>query len=310
MGRTMSPPSAAFAESAAPIQSETLRVLIVDDVAEHRAALSFRFAECGFEIVEAAGGMEALRLAHQQTFDVVLLDAAMPDMSGTALLRRIRDKFSASLLPVIMMTPDSQAEHVIDAMKAGANDYVMKPVDFSTALARVNNQASRRRAELELCKINAAAGGDERELPAARLLIVDDIADNRAVLARRFVKRGFEIVEADCGKDALRLVHEQQFDVVLLDVMMPDIDGMAVLRQLRTTFSASQLPVIMVTAKTQSEDIVEALKNGANDYVTKPVDLSIVLARVNNQVARRRAEAAIRKANESLMSASFPPPGS
>ena len=303
MGHTMSPPSAAFAESAAPIQSETLRVLIVDDVAEHRAALSFRFAECGFEIVEAAGGMEALRLAHQQTFDVVLLDAAMPDMSGTALLRRIRDKFSASLLPVIMMTPDSQAEHVIDAMKAGANDYVMKPVDFSTALARVNNQASRRRAELELCKINAAAGGDERELPAARLLIVDDIADNRAVLARRFVKRGFEIVEADCGKDALRLVHEQQFDVVLLDVMMPDIDGMAVLRQLRTTFSASQLPVIMVTAKTQSEDIVEALKNGANDYVTKPVDLSIVLARVNNQVARRRAEAAIRKANESLMSA-------
>ena len=63
------------------------------------------------------------------------------------------------------------------------------------------------------------------------------------------------------------------------------------------------LPVIMVTAKTQSEDIVEALKIGANDYVTKPVDLSIVLARVNNQVARRRAEAAIRKANESLLNA-------
>ena len=137
---------------------------------------------------------------------------------------------------------------------------------------------------------------DEGEFPAARLLIVDDIADNRAVLSRRFVKRGFEIVEADCGAEALRLVEEQTFDVVLLDVMMPDMDGMEVLRRLRKTFSASRLPVIMVTAKTQSEDIVEALKTGANDYVTKPVDLSIVLARVNNQVARRRADA-IRKAN-------------
>ncbi len=279
------------------------RLLIVDDSAEHRAALSLRFAECGFEILEADCGAETLRLLKAHTFDAVLLDVAMPDMTGTMVLRRIREKFSASLLPVVMMTPDSQAEQVIDAMKAGANDYVTKPVDFSTALTRVNNQTSRRRADLELCKLNAAADPDERVLPAARLLIVDDIADNRAVLSRRFVKRGFEIVEADCGKEALRLVHEQQFDVVLLDVMMPDIDGMDVLRRLRATFSSSQLPVIMVTAKTQSEDIVEALKNGANDYVTKPVDLSIVLARVNNQVARRRAEAAIRKANKSLLSA-------
>ncbi len=142
---------------------------------------------------------------------------------------------------------------------------------------------------------------DQGNQPAARLLIVDDIADNRTLLSRRFVKRGFEIVEADCGAQALRLVDEQTFDVVLLDVMMPEMDGMEVLRRLRQRFSASLLPVIMVTAKTQSEDIVEALKAGANDYVTKPVDLSIVLARVNNQVARRRAEAAIQKANESLL---------
>ena len=85
--------------------------------------------------------------------------------------------------------------------------------------------------------------------------------------------------------------------------MMPDMDGIDVLRRLRAKFSPSVLPVVMVTAKTQTEDIVEALKNGANDYVTKPVDLSIVLARVNSQVARRRGEAAIRKANESLQNA-------
>ena len=184
----------------------------------------------------------------------------MPDMNGTEVLRRIREKFSPSVLPVIMVTPNSQAEDFIEAMKIGANDYMSKPVDFSTALARVNNQVARRRAELELRGASAMAKSDERELPAARLLIVDDIADNRAVLSRRFVKREFEIVEADCGAEALRLVQEQAFDVVLLDVMMPDMDGMEVLRRLRRKFSASLLPVIMVTAKTQSEDIVEALR--------------------------------------------------
>jgi diguanylate cyclase (GGDEF)-like protein len=91
--------------------------------------------------------------------------------------------------------------------------------------------------------------------------------------------------------------------VVLLDVMMPDMDGMEVLRRLRKKFSESLLPVIMVTAKTQPEDTVQALKAGANDYVTKPIDLSIALARVNSQVARRRAESATRKANESLLNA-------
>jgi len=279
------------------------RLLIVDDAADNRAALSLRFAKRGFEVVEADCGAEALRLVQEQTFDVMLLDQTMPDTNGTDVLRQIREKFSASALPVIMLTPGRRAEDVVEAMKIGANDYVMTPVDFSVALARVNNQVARRRAELQLHRADGSAKPEEHDLPAVKLLIVDDIADNRAVLSRRFAKRGFVVVEADCGAEALRLVQQQTFDVVLLDVMMPDMDGLDVLRQLRKKFSPSLLPVVMVTAKTQSEDIVEALKNGANDYVTKPVDLSIVLARVNNQVARRRAEGAIRKANESLLNA-------
>jgi DNA-binding response OmpR family regulator len=136
---------------------------------------------------------------------------------------------------------------------------------------------------------------------AGKLLIVDDLADNRAILSRRFQRRGFEIVEADCGREALRLIGEQDFDVVLLDIMMPDLDGTQVLREIRKEHVASVLPVIMVTAKSQSEDVVEALKLGANDYVTKPVDFSVALARVTSQVERRREELELRKANEDLL---------
>ncbi len=170
----MSSLSAAVAASVHGAQAETPRapprVLIVDDVADHSAALSSRFAKHGFEIVEADCGAEALRLVQEQTFDVVLLDVMMPDMNGTEVLRRIREKFSASLLPIIMLTPENQAEDVVEAMKIGANDYVTKPVDFSIALARVNNQLARRRAELELPNVSGSlaypmARPDERELP-------------------------------------------------------------------------------------------------------------------------------------------------
>ncbi len=141
-----------------------------------------------------------------------------------------------------------------------------------------------------------AAGSFAEVEPAPRLLIVDDVADNRAILSRQFGRRGYEIVEAEDGVRALQLIAEQTFDAVLLDVMMPGIYGTEVLRQIRMQQSASMLPVIMVTAKSQPEDIVESLKLGANDYVTKPVEFSIALARVASQVARRRSELATQRA--------------
>ena len=136
--------------------------------------------------------------------------------------------------------------------------------------------------------------------PKPALLIVDDVAANRAVLARRFGRRGFEIAEADCGKRALELIDQRSFDLVLLDVMMPDVDGLEVLRRVRQQHSPVSLPIIMVTGRSEGTDIAEALAAGANDYVTKPVDFVVALARVNSQIGRKRAEEATHKANESL----------
>jgi diguanylate cyclase (GGDEF)-like protein len=133
-----------------------------------------------------------------------------------------------------------------------------------------------------------------------RVLIVDDVSDNRAVLTRRFERRGFEVVEADNGLLAINLIARQEFDVVLLDVMMPGIDGIETLKRIRAQKSASTLPVIMVTAKSESENIVDALNLGANDYVTKPVDFAVALARVNTQIIRKQAEMKVVAANEAL----------
>jgi diguanylate cyclase (GGDEF)-like protein len=141
----------------------------------------------------------------------------------------------------------------------------------------------------------------------ARLLIVDDIRENREILRRRFERRGFGVTEAAGGIEALDLIEREAFDLVLLDMMMPDMSGLEVLARIRSKCSPAGLPVIMVTAKSQSEDVVEALNSGANDYITKPVDFSIAFARVTTQLDRKRAEekiqemnGALRRANEAL----------
>jgi DNA-binding response OmpR family regulator len=134
----------------------------------------------------------------------------------------------------------------------------------------------------------------------ARVLIVADVADNRTILRRRFERKGYQIAEADSGRGCLEAVAAETFDVVLLDVMMPDMNGLEVLRKIREEHSDVQLPVIMVTGRVESQDIVEALTAGANDYITKPVDFAVALARVSTQVGRRQAEEQVRRANEAL----------
>src|SRR3954469_6938353 len=149
---------------------------------------------------------------------------------------------------------------------------------------------------------NARAASRQPVAPA-RILTGDDISDNRTVLLRRFERRGFEVVETDSGLKALDLIASQEFDVILLDVMMPEIDGIETLKRIRSTRSPSELPVIMVTAKSESENVVDALGFGANDYVTKPVDFAVALARVNTQIGRRRAEKQVITANGALRDA-------
>jgi diguanylate cyclase (GGDEF)-like protein len=133
-----------------------------------------------------------------------------------------------------------------------------------------------------------------------RLLIVDDISDNRTILTRRFQRHGFDVVEAESGLNAIELVETEAFDTVLLDVMMPGMDGIETLKRIRSQKSASALPVIMVTARSESDNIVDALEIGANDYVTKPVDFAVALARVNTQISRKRAEQQVALANKEL----------
>ncbi len=125
------------------------------------------------------------------------------------------------------------------------------------------------------------------------LLIVDDDEMNRDMLSQRLELKGYEVIAVEGGRQAIDVAGRRDFDLILLDVMMPEMSGLEVLRVLREVHPPNELPVIMVTARDQSEDIVEAFDAGANDYVSKPINFSVLLARVATQVACRRARAVL-----------------
>jgi sigma-B regulation protein RsbU (phosphoserine phosphatase) len=129
----------------------------------------------------------------------------------------------------------------------------------------------------------------------AVILVVDDEELNRDGLARRLQRYDYEVVAAPNGREAIELLGGRRFDLVLLDIMMPGMNGLEVLKFLRRVDSLIDLPIIMVTAKGESEDMVEALELGANDYVTKPLDFPVVLARIRTQLALRRAVAQVKE---------------
>ncbi|PYV40539.1 MAG: diguanylate cyclase, partial [Acidobacteria bacterium] len=131
-----------------------------------------------------------------------------------------------------------------------------------------------------------------------RLLIVDDNEMNRDMLARRLERKGYVIGVAESARQLTERVKQDKVDLVLLDVEMPEISGLEALKRLRETYSPIELPVIMVTVRSQSDDIVNALNLGANDYLTKPIDFPVALARIGAQLSHKRAEEALRESEE------------
>jgi DNA-binding response OmpR family regulator len=135
-----------------------------------------------------------------------------------------------------------------------------------------------------------------------KIMIVDDDQINSRILSQRLKKRGFVVECVNSGKECLESIQNDTPDLILLDIVMPEMDGLEVLESIRSVYSAIDIPIIMVTAKTDVEDVVISLKGGASDYIQKPVNIDIAEARINSQInaGRHYREAMEKKEVEAL----------
>ena len=139
-----------------------------------------------------------------------------------------------------------------------------------------------------------------KKLMSGRIVIVDDVEDNCIILSRNLTRAGFETQTLTDGVSAISMVSTSPPDLILLDWMMPKLSGLDVLHAVREHFDANTLPVIMCTARDEASSIGEAIEAGANDYIQKPINMPIVIARVSAQLERRAALQALAEANRDL----------
>jgi PAS domain S-box-containing protein len=277
----------ACAPAAEPSQLRGLRVLVVDDNATNRRILHDQLRAWGLEPVLARSAPEALALlaeaaARGRPFPLVVTDAHMPEMDGFMLVERIKHDRGLRGTTILMLTSAEQKADLARCRQLGIAVYLIKPVkptELQRALARAVGQAGQSRSTPSP---PAHAPRPHRPL---RILLAEDNAVNQKLATRLLEKWGHHVTVASTGKEALAAVERQAFDVVFMDVQMPEMDGLEATAAIRAQERATHLhlPIIAMTAHAMKGDRERCLAVGMDAYVSKPLrseELYAALARV------------------------------
>ncbi|ATG91020.1 EAL domain-containing protein [Methylomonas koyamae] len=262
------------------------RILIVDDVNENLHAL-LSILRDDYAVMAATTGEKALELATRLPGpELVLLDIKMPGMDGYEVLRRLKADPSTADIPAIFVTALSETADEAEGLRLGAVDYITKPVNPDLLKQRILTQLELRRYRRKPLLSLSERIAIREERPA--LLLVDDIPDNIHELAE-VLKTEYRIMVANNGYRALDIVNgANPPDLVLLDIVMPDLDGYEVCRRIKATAIGTRIPVIFVSVVDATADKVRGFAIGAADYITKPFDIDEVRARVRTHLELSR----------------------
>jgi len=240
------------------------RILVVDDSVSVRYALEKHLTEAGFDVSLAEDGEEALTKAVEDEFDLVITDVDMPKMDGFELCRRLKEEFKTSSIPIILSTRDSD-ERVEQGFRVGADAYLAKGDDIRQSIERIKDIIRARNF-----------------LTGSRVLVVDDSSSIRLFLRVGLTENGFAVKTATHGREALEMLPEFRPDLIITDLMMPEMDGFALCRELKRTEFAT-VPVIVMSTMGDKGIMRRLMREGAASFLIKPfsvAQLSVVIEEI------------------------------
>ncbi|MDB5491419.1 MAG: two-component response regulator [Micavibrio sp.] len=243
-------PQAVVAAEGTTGSNEEYSVLIVDDDDDLCNLLVLKFKEKGIEAEAVRSGEKALKILGMKRPDLVILDIMMPDMNGQELLRRLKQDPEFVSMPVIMLTGKTNEKDVRTAQHSGALDYIVKPFDPEALMEKVASI-----------------------LDSARrtILVADNDTHIAELLAGKYRSQGFRVITADNGVKAWNVIYRALPDLVVLDILMPGMDGLSVLANMRADAKTRNIPVIVVSTRSDKDQVDEGLEAGAQDYMIKPI---------------------------------------
>jgi two-component system sensor histidine kinase/response regulator len=276
-----------------PAQVVGLRVLVADDNADARRVLAGHCANLPLTVDEVECGrdaIEAVRSADRKgnPYDLVLMDWAMPDMNGVDTARAIRDDASLQARPqIVLVTAFAQHDVNADENTNVLDGILVKPVSASTLVDTLIDLYGPQAAQIN------GGHAQQYDLRGLRVLLVEDNAINQQIACELLRSGGMVVDTADNGRSAIvKLTSSRQYDVVLMDLQMPEMDGYAATEAIRADTAYNDLPIIAMTAHAMAEERERCLASGMNDHVSKPIDpdaLFATLARWSGRQSTQKA---------------------
>ncbi len=268
-----------------------LTYLVVDDFETMCEITASQLRRLGVKKVHTAkDGSEALRLLHSHPIDMVLSDWDMPVMNGLELLKAMRADDKLFSRPLVMITAEADRSRIEEAIACGVTSMMLKPYSLAQLTTRLEKAATWKPRKLKEeafslpCpeKPQSVSTPSNGEQPRPTILLVDDTPDNLLLLSQ-LLKDEFRVRLAVNGAKALEIcTSDNPPDLVLLDIMMPDMDGFEVARRMRQHPNSETIPVIFVTALTSPDARAQGLDLGAVDFITKPIDPGVLKPRIRN----------------------------
>lgn len=274
----------------------TARVLVVDDIPANVKLLEARLLAEYFDVVTAEDGFKALAICDDEQVDIILLDIMMPGMDGFEVCERLKANPKTAHIPVVMVTALDQPSDRVRGLKAGADDFLTKPVNDLQLIARVKSLVRLKAVsdELRMRAETARQIGIEEMLRSDGLMQTPGrvlVADGRASSQERIVRALKPVAEVDAVTEpqaALLKAASNPFELVIVNSNFEDYDPLRLCSQLRSLERTRFLPLLLVAEQGADDMVSRALDLGVNDYILRPIDPNELVARSLTQIRRKR----------------------
>ncbi|MCP5125630.1 MAG: response regulator [Gammaproteobacteria bacterium] len=283
-------------------------VLVVEDNQINMKLFRSLLNKANFHIIEANNAEDGIQLAKIHKPNLILMDIQLPNMDGlqaTRLLKQDKD-IQINHIPIVALTSHAMVGDDKKAMDAGCDGYITKPINTRTFLSEI------------LLFIDPNVEGNQKSIPVehisakevvcgykSRVMIVDDEPGNvKLICAILSTVEQFDILTAYNGKEALEIINNNKVDLILLDIMMPEIDGYEVTKIIKGNIDTKDLPIILITALNSEEDKKRGLDAGADEFITKPINKFEIVSRVKSMLRLKqyRDQMRVRRQTEDPLS--------
>ncbi len=263
-------------------------ILIVDDELLNRKLLSGMLAAEPYDLTTAANGREALARINEQLPDIILLDIMMPEMDGYEVTEILKNNPETHNIPIILITALADYQSKIKGLEAGADEFLNKPVQAEELLTRIQSLLRMKeyhdrlssKANTEASFINKVDISNAKNQPQEVVLLVEDSPEERALFTAHLAEQPYRLLIAANGKEALALVEGERVDCLLIDIMLPDMDGFTICKKIQEDEAYRHIQTVGITSAEDLSLKIRGIEAGFDDYLIKPVNFTELKVRI------------------------------